>query len=350
MSESTDLNDLSERAQYLLKVLVERYIISGQPLGSRTLARLARLELSPATVRNVMADLEDIGLVRSPHTSAGRIPTSRGFRLFVDSLLTVKDLTNEEVQRIWSDLEFDGDIKELVQKTSTMLSEATRLVGVVMVPRSDLQTLRHVEFLSLSANRVLTILVLQNNEVQNRIIHTERRYSRVELEKAANYLNGAFVGLDLRKARENLLKEMSATRREMDRIMQAVIEMAEKAFVPHETRDDYVLAGQTNLMEVNELSNIDKLRKLFEAFNHKRDVLHLLDQAINAEGVQIFIGEESGYDAFDECSFVTSTYQADGQVLGVLGIIGPTRMSYERVIPIVDITAKVLGAALKSLH
>ena len=342
---------LSERAQYLLKVLVQRYITDGLPVGSRTLARDAGLDLSPATIRNVMADLEDLGLVRSPHTSAGRVPTAHGYRVFVDSLLTVQEPSDREVLRMSSEFESrDADLPGLLQRTSLLLSDVTRLASVVMLPRTEARALRQVEFLPLSDKRVLVILVVNKREVQNRIIETSRQYSAAELERAANYLNQAFAGKDLNQVREDLLREMRDVRDEMNRTMHAVIEMTEKAFAPSESSPDYVLSGQTNLMEFAELSDVEKLRQLFEAFNRKRDILHLLDQALRARGVQIFIGEESGYKVLDECSVVTARYEVDGRVLGVLGVIGPTRMAYERVIPIVDLTAKLLGSALNSRH
>ncbi len=350
MSRNSPSKQLSERAQHLFKCLVERYIDDGQPVGSRTLARDASLDLSSATVRNVMADLEDLGLVKSPHTSAGRIPTVQGYRLFVDAMMTVRTLNAEEVQRISSDIEAEEEIKKILQQTSRTLSQVTKLAGVVMLPRSGHQSLRQVEFLSLSDNRVLVILVLNNREVQNRIIQTEREYSQSELQQAANYLSSAFAGKDLAAVRRDLLAELSTTKDEMNRMMQAAIEMAEKALGDSTLEDDYVLAGQTNLMEFNELSDIEKLRQLFEAFNQKRDILQLLEHSINAEGVQVFIGEETGYEVLDDCSIVTSAYESDGEVLGVLGVIGPTRMSYDRVVPIVDLTAKILGTTLKSLH
>ncbi|MBI4693776.1 MAG: heat-inducible transcriptional repressor HrcA [Gammaproteobacteria bacterium] len=342
--------ELSERAQHLFKCLVERYIADGQPVGSRTLARDAKLELSPATIRNVMADLEDCGLISSPHTSAGRIPTVRGYRLFVDCMLTYKRPQPGEIMRLNDSLQSEADVRRLFEKTSSLLSDVTRLAGLVMLPKTEQHMLRQVEFLALSDNRVLVILVINDREVQNRIIRTPRRYSPSELTQAANYLNAAFAGKDIRSVKRQLLADMAATREEMDRMMQAVIDVAKQAFVDDEPGQDYVLAGQTNLMEISELSDIDNLRSLFEAFNHKRDVLHLLDQALSASGVQIFIGEESGYEAFGNCSIVTSTYGDDGEVLGVVGVIGPTRMEYERVIPIVDLTAKMLSSALNSMQ
>jgi len=339
---------LSARAQHLFRLLVEHYISDGQPVGSRTLARAAGMDLSPATIRNVMADLEDLGLIRSPHTSAGRVPTTRGYRFFVDSLLTVKAISQQEVMRLHADLGTEDDINRLLAKTSNLLSEVTRLAGVVMVPRAERRALRHVEFVRMSDARVLVILVINNNEVHNRVICTARTYSESELQQASNYLNHAFAGRELFEVRDQLVAEMSSEQQEMNRMMQAAVEMAQKVFeTPH---DDYVWAGQTNLMGIEAWADIAKLRQLFEAFSQKREILHLLDQALNAQGVQIFIGDESGYEFLDDCSLVTSTYSADGRVLGVLGIIGPTRMAYERVIPIVDVTAKVLGLALKSLN
>jgi heat-inducible transcriptional repressor len=242
----------------------------------------------------------------------------------------------------------ESDVRRLLERTSNLLSDITRFAGLVMIPKTESKALRQVEFLPLNDNRVLVILVINAREVQNRIIKTARRYSPSELTEAANYLNLAFAGRDIRQVKRDLLSEMNATRDEMNRLMATVIDMAQQVFVDEEAGQDYVLAGQTNLMDVDELSDLDKLRNLFDAFNRKRDILHLLDQAINANGVQIFIGEESGYHAFDDCSIVTSTYGEEGEVLGVLGVIGPTRMSYERVIPIVDLTARMLTSALNS--
>ena len=350
MSTSNSPQELSERAQHLFKCLVERYIADGQPVGSRTLARDTRLELSPATIRNVMADLEDVGLIQSPHTSAGRIPTVRGYRLFVDSMLTIKEPSQDQVARLTGGVvDTSDDLKSILEKTSGLLSDVTKLAGLVMLPRTEHQALRQVEFLALNDNRVLAILVINDREVQNKVIHTERQYSAAELTQAANYLNSAFSGKNLNAVKRDLVREMQVTRDEMSRLSQAVIEMTQKVFVDDNSSDgDYVLAGQTNLMDVNELSDIEKLRNLFDAFNQKRDILHLLDNVLNSNGVQIFIGEESGYEVLDECSIVTSPYGDGNEMLGVLGVIGPTRMEYEKVIPIVDLTAKMLGSALNS--
>ncbi len=341
---------LNERAQRLLRTLVSRYIEDGQPVGSRTLSRDSGLDLSPATVRNVMADLEEMGLVRSPHTSAGRVPTAQGYRLFVDTLLQVRPVLRAEVERIRGQLDPMQDRDALAETVSSMLSEITRLAGVVTVPRQEHLTLRQVEFLTLSNSQVLVILVINEHEVQNRIIRTSRAYSPAELQQASNYLTVEFKGQELRDVRRRIVLEMREAREQMDQMMMSAIEMAEQAFVAAESKDEVVVAGQTHLMEYGELADMEKLRNLFDAFNKKRDILHLLDQSISARGVRIFIGEESGYDIFDDCSVVTSSYDFEGQALGVLGVIGPTRMAYERVIPIVDLTARLVSAALNPKH
>jgi len=349
MAKSVKKPVLNERAQVLLRALVTRYIRDGQPVGSRTLAQEGELELSPASIRNVMADLEDMGLIKAPHTSAGRVPTVQGYRVFVDTLLKIEPLTVEATLRLQREFmkPQECSVPDTLLQVSSLLSEITHLAGVVMLPKRESQALRHVEFLPLSDRRVLVILVVNEEEVQNRIIYTSRQYQPAELQQAANYLNAAFAGKDIQQVRNTLLNEMRDARCLMDSMMQMTIEVADKAFVStHTLSGDYVLSGQTNLMNVAELSDVDKLRQLFAAFNQKRDILHLLDQAVNAQGVQIFIGEESGYDMLDAYSIVTAPYQADGAVVGVLGVIGPTRMAYDRIIPIVDITARLLGATL----
>ena len=337
---------LNERAQLLLKTLVERYIRDGQPVGSRTLSRDSGLSLSQATVRNVMSDLEELGLLVAPHTSAGRIPTVQGYRLFVDSLLQVAPLAGVEVEELRGQLGAESDAQALMQTASSMLADITQLAGIVTVPRHEEIRLRHVEFLSLSGDQVLVILVVNDKEVQNRIIRTGRVYTDSELQEAANYLNEICAGKDLVQVREDLIKEMRQSREHTNSMMIGAIEMAEQVFDVHPADEDMVVSGQTRLMEYGELSDMSRLRQLFDAFANKRDILHLLDHTLGARGVQIFIGEESGFDIFEQCSVVTAPYQSDGQVLGVLGVIGPTRMAYDRVIPIVDMTARLLGAAL----
>lgn len=353
-SASSEHPNLTGRAQSLLKFLIERYIRDGQPVGSRTLSRDSGLDLSPATVRNVMSDLEETGFLRAPHTSAGRIPTVQGYRFFVDTLLTIRPLDEPEVDTLKSQLIpseggeslHDADPKRLLETASSLLSEITQMAGVVLLPRQERLMLRQVEFLPLSHDRVLVILVINDHEVQNRIIHTARPYGKSELQQAANYLNDAFAGKDLAQARERILKDMEEAQDRMNRMMVTALEMAHQAFQTEKGDSDFLLAGQTNLMSYAEMSDVQKLRQLFDAFNRKRDILHLLDQSLSAQGMQVFIGEESGYEVLDECSVVTAPYQSDGEVLGVLGVIGPTRMAYDRVIPMVDVTARLLGAAL----
>ena len=339
---------LSDRARHLLRALIEKYISDGQPVGSRTLSRAAGLELSPATVRNVMADLEEMGLVVSPHTSAGRVPTTRGIRFFVDSLVSLKRLEEREVEVLRSRLQVDGDGQALLKTVSRLLSDMTHMAGLVMIPRRARFALRHVEFLPLADQRILAILVVNEREVQNRVIQTERRYSESELQRAANYLNEHFVGQDILAVRDRLIGELRETRDSMNHLMLTAIDVASAAFAPSDSGDDYVLSGQTQLMGIDELGNVEKLRHLFEAFQRKRQLLGLLDRCLQADGMHIFIGEEAGQSVFEDCSVVTSTYAIDGQPVGVLGVIGPTRMDYERVIPLVDTTARLLGAALKS--
>ncbi|HET8701264.1 MAG TPA: heat-inducible transcriptional repressor HrcA [Nitrococcus sp.] len=342
---------LEERAQQLLKVLVQRYIREGQPTGSRTLTRESGLNLSPATVRNIMADLEEAGYVRAPHTSAGRVPTDLGYRFFVDSLLTVNPLSEWEIEQLRIHLDRGGDMDGLIDSASNLLSGLTRLAGVVTVPRRHSGSVRQLGFLPLSERRVLAILVVNEQEVQNRVLQTDRDYSGSELEHISNYLNAEFVGKDIEQIRGALLDAMNRDRKEMTELMSLAIEVAQRLFTRSEDEDDdYVMAGETNLMTFAELSNIEKLKQLFEAFNHKRDIIHLLDRCLTADGVQIFIGQESGYEVFDGVSLITSRYQTDDEVLGVLGVIGPTRIPYDRIIPIVDVTAKLLGNALNPHH
>ncbi len=339
---------VSERAQHFLKALIERYIREGQPVGSRTLAKDTGLDLSPATIRNVMADLEELGLVSSPHTSAGRIPTITGYRMFLDSLLTVQNLQQSEVERIRSELLMGGEEKAaLLASASRLLSGVTRMAGVVTLPRRDKTTFRQIEFLPLSERRVLAILVTDSGEVHNRILNTHREFKRAELEQAANFLTQFFAGEEMDRVRKRLLQELNDARERLDQIMTQALSMAEEVVNATESKEDCVIAGQTNLMEFKELSGLEQLRKLFDAFTEKREILHLLDQFQTADGVQIFIGEESGYQLLNGCSLVTAPYQVDENIVGVLGVIGPTRMQYERVIPVVDVTAKILSAALK---
>ncbi len=342
------VNPLSERAQQLLKALVERYIFEGQPVGSRTLARGTGMDLSPATIRNVMADLEELGFLCAPHTSAGRVPTVRGYRFFVDALMQVQPLEAKAVEQLRRELDPQASTADLVQTASGLLSDISHLAGVVMMPRRESVTLRQVEFLPLSDRRVLAIVVVNEREVQNRILHSARDYTPAELVEAANYLNALFAGRDIVQARADLLAEMREARDSMNELTRRAVEMAEQAFEPGGEADDFVLAGQTKLMSFAELANVERLKHLFDAFTQKRDLLSLLDQCMHAQGVQIFIGDEAGYEVLDECSVIAAPYGSGGRVLGVLGVIGPTRMAYERVVPLVDVTAKLLSSALNS--
>jgi heat-inducible transcriptional repressor len=350
MSPDSSDDPLNERAQQLLRLLVEHYIRDGQPVGSRTLSRDMGVRLSAATIRNVMSDLEELGFVSSPHTSAGRIPTDKGYRFFVDTLLKCQQpLEKAQVEDIQTRLEqHASDPKALIAAASKMLSSVTRLAGVVTLPRQGHAALTQIEFMPLSDNRVLAILVVNGREVQNRILQLERHFGSEELRRAANFLNQQFAGKELSAVRDYLVNQLKETREHLNQMMMDAIRLAQQAVdvPPVSSRMEYVMAGETNLMEFAELSNVDKLRRLFEAFTQQRDILHLLDHSLKAEGVQIFIGQESGYTILDDCSIVTAPYALGQEVVGVLGVIGPTRMAYERVIPIVDISAKLLGSAL----
>lgn len=345
MSESID-----HRAQKLLKVLIESYISEGKPVGSRSLARESGLDLSAATVRNVMSDLEYHGFLTSPHTSAGRIPTAAGYRFFVDSLLTVQPMEGPMLDSLRQQIGMvEGGADAILKSVSDTLSGLSHMVGLVTLPRRDLVMMRHVEFLSLPDRRVLAILVINEQEVQNHIIETKRDYSESELQQAANYLNHCFAGNELSAVRDAIKTEMRDTKANLDAMMEAVIEMGGQLFSKNEDdKDGYVIAGETNLMEFDDLSDVEKLRGLFHAFQEKSSILYLLEQCLSTDGVQIFIGEESGQKALNDCSLITAPYEADGEILGVLGVIGPTRMAYERVIPLVDVTAKLLGSALNN--
>jgi heat-inducible transcriptional repressor len=337
--------NLNDRSLQLLKNLVERYIESGQPVGSKVLSQDIDTKLSPATIRNVMADLEDLGLIYSPHQSAGRIPTATGYRLFVDNLLTVKPLAKQELNYLHQGLENTDSSTDVVAIASKVLSDVTQMAGIVTIPRREMACLSHIEFLPLSHNRVLVIFVTDEQEVHNKIIQPNKTFSPAELQQAANYLNSMYAGRSLSSVREVLLNQMQQDQQQLNQGMLDAINMAKLALVD-EQKEDYVLSGETNLMSFSELSDMDKLKQLFEAFNQKHSVIQLLDQCLTADGVQIFIGEESGYQPFDQCSLVTSTYSVNDEVVGVLGVIGPTRMAYQKIIPFVDVTAKLLGAAL----
>jgi len=339
---------LDPRAAELLKLLIERYVHDGLPVGSRTLARAFGVELSPATIRNVMADLEELGFVSSPHTSAGRVPTPRGYRYFVDTLLAPEHLSEAEQARIAEELVSGSKSQaDLVQATSNLLSHLSSMAGVVTVPRRNLAVLRRIEFMPLSGGRVLAILVVNQREVQNRVLDMGRDYSAAELERYSNVFNEAFAGRDMLNLRRTLVEDLSEAQKRVNQALSEAMLLAERALGAEAEADDYILAGGTNLLAFQELGDIGRLRNLFEVLDRKRDLLELFDQCLSASGVQIFIGGESGYRVPDECSLVTAPYYVDGQVAGVLGVIGPTRMAYPRIIPLVAETARALSAGLK---
>ena len=335
---------LDERARTLLKTLIERYIADGQPVGSRALSKFSHLDLSAATVRNVMADLEDLGFIASPHTSAGRIPTSRGYRLFVDSLLTMTPLAAEKIDAIAGQLH-PSQPQHLISSASHLLSGLTHFAGIVLTPRRKAPRIRQLEFVSLSEKRILLILVTSDGDVQNRILFTERAYSPSELVVATNHLNQHFAGHEFDDIRKRVKQDLLRLRGDLQGLMAAALAAGDEAM--SRTDDLYVISGERNLLEVEELSsNMKRLRDLFDLFEQRTALMQLLDISQRADGVQIFIGGESGLAPLDECSVVTAPYEVDGQIVGSVGVIGPTRMAYERVIPIVDITAKLLSSAM----
>jgi heat-inducible transcriptional repressor len=335
---------LETRAQILLKTLIERYIAEGQPVGSRTLSRYAGLDLSPATIRNVMADLEEMGLIASPHTSAGRVPTPLGYRFFVDTLLVVKPLESGEIHQLEDQLHPDNP-QRVIHAASQLLSQLTHFAGIVMTPRRRALTFRQIEFLRLSEKRILLIVITPDGDVQNRILFTERDYTPAELVAAANYLNQNYSGQSFEGIRHRLHRELHELREDMIALMSAALEVSDRAVA--EGSEQYVISGEMNLLAVRDLSqDMTRLRQLFELFEQKTSLLQILDLSLRSEGVQIFIGGESGVAAPDEVSVVTSPYKVDGEVVGTVGVIGPTRMAYDRVVPIVEVTAKLLSSAL----
>lgn len=338
---------LDSRAHQLLKLVVEHYLGDGRPVASKALAEMPEIGVSSATIRNILADLEQLGLVRSPHTSAGKVPTVQGLRLFVDTMLSVEPLDNQRVRHVQERLDPDLSPKELVSNASELLSRLTQMTCVVTTPRREGVALKHVEFVKLTETRVLVVLVMQDREIQNRVIHTERSYSEVELVTAANFLNREFAGRPLEEIRGELLLSMRRDKDRMDQLMEAAINVATRAFEQDVTPAgrDIVVAGENRLLDVT--GDLGTVRALFETFSSKGVILHLLDRCLQSDGIQLFIGQETGYAQLDEVSLVTSRYEVNGRVAGVLGVIGPTRMAYKDVIPVVDVTARLLGAALR---
>jgi len=334
---------LDDRAKLLLKTLVERYIADGQPVGSRTLSRASGLELSPATIRNVMSDLEELGLIASPHTSAGRVPTARGYRLFVDTMLTVQREQMASPQFAPPQLVPDQPQK-VISSAANLLSSLSQFVGVVVAPRRS-SVFRHIEFLRLGERRILVILVSPEGDVQNRVIFTGADYSASQLNEAANYLNAHYLGLTLEQVKERLQSEVEKLRGEIAALMQAAVTVGTEAM--SQPQEEVVIAGERNLLAVSDFSSdMGHLRRAFDLFEQKAQIMRLLDSAGQAEGVRIFIGGESQVVPYEELSVVSAPYEVDGQIVGTLGVIGPTRMAYDRMIQIVDVTSKLLGNAL----
>ncbi|GLS15263.1 MULTISPECIES: heat-inducible transcriptional repressor HrcA [Hydrogenophaga] len=334
---------LDDRAKLLLKALVERYIADGQPVGSRTLSKATGLDLSPATIRNVMSDLEELGLIASPHTSAGRVPTARGYRLFVDAMLTVNRDELPRVAELGTSSIEQGQPQRVISHAAQMLSSLSHFVGVVMTPRRA-TVFRHIEFLNLSERRVLVILVAPDGDVQNRIIHTPTQFTQSQLQEAANYFNAHYSGLGMDAVRERLKSELDALRGEIATLMKAAVDLGTEAGAQ---REEVVVAGERNLLSVSEFSSdMGNLRRMFDLFEQKTQLARLLDVSAQADGVRIYIGGESQVVPYEDLSVVTAPYEVDGQVLGTLGVIGPQRMPYDRMIQIVDVTAKLVGNAL----
>lgn len=334
---------MDERARLLLKTLIERYIAEGEPVGSRSLAKISGLELSAATIRNVMADLEELGYVVSPHTSAGRVPTPRGYRFFVDSLLCVQPLEQQQTRLLEGSLAV-AEPQRAIQTAAQMLSQLSHFAGVVVTPQRA-ATFRQLEFLRLSDKRILLIIVTPEGDVQNRVLVTERPYTQAQLVEAANFLNENFAGLSFDEVRARLQSELLSLRQEVGALMEAAVQASAEAA---QANEQVVISGERNLLGVPDLSaNVERMRAAFDLFEHKTRLMQLLDLSGRAQGVQIFIGGESETLPLDEMSLVVAPYEVDGQVVGTLGVIGPTRMAYERVIPIVDITARLLSNALR---
>ncbi|MDR1162237.1 MAG: heat-inducible transcriptional repressor HrcA [Candidatus Accumulibacter sp.] len=335
---------LNARSKTLLKTLIERYIAEGQPVGSRALSKFSGLDLSAATIRNVMADLEELGFIASPHTSAGRVPTPRGYRFFVDSLLTIQPLESEKIHAIKDQLHFSQP-QRLISNASLLVSELTRFAGIVLTPRKASVRVRHIEFMSLSEKRILLIIVTEDGDVQNRILFPDRTYSPSELAFATNYLNENYTAHDFDYIHRRVMEDLIKIRADLKELMAAALSASDEAM--REDERQYVISGERNLLGIEEFSsNMKRLRELFDLFEQRTALMRLLDVSQRAEGIQIFIGDESGLRPLDECSVVTAPYEVDGQVVGLVGVIGPTRMAYERVIPIVDITARLLSSTL----
>lgn len=338
------------RSETILKNLVQLYIRDAQPVGSGKIAKYGELGMSSATIRNIMADLENQGLIRSPHTSAGRVPTAKGYRMFVDSFVRAKPLNEAVLHDIAGELMSETDPDQLLKRASRVLSSMTEFAGVVTLPRENSSRLRQIEFMPLSGDRVLSILVTEDGRVQNRVIALNKGYSPSELVEAANYFNDLYAGSTLAAVRRKLVEDIQKHSDEMHRITQTAMDIASKALIDEadDAQGEVMLSGEQKLLDVPDLCQIETLQKLFHAFKTKQDLLDLLDRSMKENGINIFIGEESGFGDLDDCSIVTQNYEVEGEVIGTLGVIGPTRMAYSSVVSVVDVTAKLLGKALSS--
>ncbi len=346
VSTQSGTSPLNQRSQNLLKALINCYVEEGVPVGSKTLAESAGLNISTATIRNVMANLDSMGLVSAPHTSAGRVPTNLGFRMYVDSMLEFSPVASAIEGRLKQQLNADQDKDSLINTANNLLSDITQMAGVITLPKSGQLNLRRIEFLSLPDKKILAILVVNERDVQNRIIHLDKDYTQDELVKISNYLNQHFMGQDIFKIRALLMKELHSARSRVDELMSAAVDLADQALRPDEAGEAYRMQGQANLIRFNEADNANQLQQLFQIFQSKRDMLGLLDRCIQADDMQVFIGSEAGIEGLEEFSIISAPYGGAQNTLGVLAVIGPTRMEYSKVITAVDITARFLSLAL----
>ena len=347
MTEEMKNKTPSDRAKQILSAIINNYIEEGTPIGSKKLSTYNRFNLSPATIRNVMSDLEDLGFIASPHTSAGRIPTSKGYRFFIDRLLELQPVDNNEIASIKDTVsQTKSSNKDLATNVSTILSAITQLAGIVTVPKTQKSTLKEIDFIPLSEQRVLAIVVINDSEVENKILQMKRNYSRDELQISANYLNQNYVGRSFEYIKNDLLTKLKETSALANSLMSNIINIADE-LLTNQNKDEYVVTGKNQLLDFEELSDINQLKDLFDAFNEQQQLLQLLDKSMSTSNIQIFIGQESGYRIFDNCTLITAPYTNEVGSVGVLGVIGPTRIAYQRVIPIVDVTAKLLSQSLK---
>ncbi len=345
MSENYELD---ERAQILFRHLIQSYTKDGQPVGSKSLAQHSGIDVSSATIRNIMHNLENLGLVDSPHTSAGRVPTQAGYRFFIDSLLEVRDLGKSAEQTLTDTFSVDKTSKDLIQSASGILSQMTQLTGLISVNRPNKIDVRHIEFMKLSDRRILVIMVVNSDQVHNKVIQVDREYTDLELTEAEKLISQYLIGTDFSTAKIQLHEEIKRHKDDVNNIMESVLDVMGAVCGENAEQDALLTSGESNLLQFAELSDINKLRDIFAIFNQKRDLLHILEGCSNTDGVQIFIGSESGYNVLNDCTVIGAPYSLGDDVVGVLGVIGPTRIAYEKVIPAVDLTARLLSAALNT--